>query len=223
MTKGGIAYTSETDRYSIAKYAYNQLNKADAPLKLKNLCAELLRYGKETQIFKGYRTNALADASMTATHRSYLSDLNVVSFGNHNQILQDMTAPSITWAGKSLSLDSKVSMKYVFALGSYTGKVEDLILKVRYVNHAGVETQTVVTNPVLYRSSDNTYAFTFDGLLAAELRTVLDAAIYKGNTQLSQTLRYSPDTYGNGKTGQLLILCKALFAYSDSAKAYFGN
>ena len=30
-----------------------------------------------------------------------------------------------------------------------------------------------------------------------------------------------PDTYGNNKTGTLLDLCKALFAYSDSAKAFF--
>ena len=32
---------------------------------------------------------------------------------------------------------------------------------------------------------------------------------------------YSPDTYGNGKTGTLGDLCRALFAYSDSAKAWF--
>jgi hypothetical protein len=69
----------------------------------------------------------------------------------------------------------------------------------------------------------NSYAFTFDGLLAAELRTVLDAAVYAGDTRLSQTLRYSPDTYGNGKSSALLDLCKALFAYSDTAKAFFAN
>ena len=51
---------------------------------------------------------------------------------------------------------------------------------------------------------------------------MVDAAIYEGTTKLSQTLRYSPDTYGNNKTGQLLTLCKALFAYSDTAKAFFG-
>ncbi len=223
MTKDGIPYTSETDRYSIAQYAYNQLNKTDAPIKLKTLCAELLRYGREAQLFKSYRTDALVDASMTGTHRSYLSNIDAVSFGNHNQILQDMNAPLITWAGKSLSLDSKVSLKYVFTPGSYTGKIENLTLRVHYVNYAGVETETVIAHPVLYRPETNAYAFTFDGLLAAELRTVLEAAIYDGNTRLSQTLRYSADTYGNHKTGQLLTLCKALFAYSDSAKVYFGG
>jgi hypothetical protein len=84
-----------------------------------------------------------------------------------------------------------------------------------------VETEAVLTDPTLYSAAGNAYAFTFDGLLAAELRTVVEAAIYAGDTRLSQTLRYSPDTYGNNKDGQLLVLCKALIAYSDTAKAYF--
>jgi hypothetical protein len=45
--------------------------------------------------------------------------------------------------------------------------------------------------------------------------------IFDGEIPVSATLQYSPDTYGNNKTGTLLDLCKALFAYSDSAKAYF--
>ena len=47
--------------------------------------------------------------------------------------------------------------------------------------------------------------------------------IYKGETPVSCTLQYSADTYGNNKTGDLLELCKALFAYSDSAGNYFKN
>jgi hypothetical protein len=185
------------------------------------LCADLLRYGTEAQVFKSYRTDALADGAMTEAHRAWLSDVEAVTFGNNNRTLADLENPAITWAGKSLNLESKVSLKYVFALSTYTGAVEDLTMKVHYVNHAGETVEAVLTDPVLYNESKNTYSFTFDGLLAAELRTVLDVAIYRGDVRLSQTLRYSADTYGNNRTGQLLILCKALFAYSDSAKAYF--
>ena len=99
--------------------------------------------------------------------------------------------------------------------------MENLTLKVRYVNRNGETVETTVSGAELYNANQNRYAFTFDGLLAAELRSVVDVAIYQGNTRLSQTLRYSPDTYGNNKTGQLLTLCRALFAYSDTAKAYF--
>ena len=221
MEKEGYPYLSKVDSYSIAMYAYSQLNKEGVPLNLKALCADLLRYGKEAQIFKSYRTDALADAAMTDTHRTFLSNTEIVVFGNYNQTMDDLENPVITWAGKALNLESKVSVKYIFNLGSYTGNVEDLTLKAYYVNLSGTISQITLTNPQLYDQSTGRYAFTFDGLLAAELRSVIDVAIYEGDTRLSQTLRYSPDTYGNNKTGQLLILCKALFAYSDTAKAFF--
>ena len=220
-TKEGQVYCSKADEYSIATYAYSQLNKAGTADSLKSLCADLLRYGSAAQIFKAYRLDALADGAMTEAHKAYLSNMDAVTFGNTNLTLTDLENPVITWAGKALNLESKVTIKYIFNLGDYTGKVEDLTLKVHYINYAGSVSQVILTGPEVYDASMNRYAFSFDGLLAAELRTVVDVAVYEGDTQLSQTLRYSPDTYGNNKTGPLLDLCKALFAYSDSAKAFF--
>jgi hypothetical protein len=65
------------------------------------------------------------------------------------------------------------------------------------------------------------YVFTLDALMAAELRAIVSAQIFAGDMPASCTLQYSADTYGNNKTGALLDLCKALFAYSDSARNYF--
>jgi hypothetical protein len=52
---------------------------------------------------------------------------------------------------------------------------------------------------------------------------VVSVRIFHGSEPVSHTLRYSADTYGNGKTKELGDLCKALMAYSDSAKAYFAG
>ena len=223
MEKDGQSWLSPVDTYSVARYAYSQLDKAAASATLKTLCADLLRYGTEAQIYKNYRTGALADESMTEAHRAYLSDGENVAFGNTNETLSDLENPAVTWVGKSLSLESKVSVKYIFTPASYKGRIEDLTLKVSYVNLLGEPAEALVRGAEVYNAAANRYSFTFDGLLAAELRSVVDVAVYQGETQLSRTLRYSPDTYGNNKTGQLLILCKALFAYSDSAKAYFAS
>ncbi len=220
-SKNGKPVVSYADSYSIATYALAQLDKEDAPVALKTLCADLLCYGAQAQLFKGYRTNALADVAMTEHHKVYLTDLDTVVFGKNNSILNDMVEPQITWVGKSLSLESKVVLRFVIETASYTGAVEDLTLRVSYKDHAGQEQTVTLSKPTAYGSSGTRYAFSFDGLLAAELRSVLDVAVFKGETQLSSTLRYSADTYGNGKTGTLLTLCKALVAYSDSAKAYF--
>ncbi len=220
-TKEGQDYYSPTDTYSIATYAYSQLDKITVADSLKALCAELLRYGTKAQIFKSYRTDSLADANMTQVHKAYLSDIEAVTFGNTNRVLDDLDNAPITWAGKALNLESKVALKFVFNPGNYTGTLSDLTLRISYRDVTGSTKTLTLADPELYNEAMGVYAFTLDTLLAAELRAVVSAQIYVGNTPVSATLQYSPDTYGNGKTGTLLDLCKALFAYSDQAKVYF--
>ena len=158
---------------------------------------------------------------MTDSHKAYLSDIETVTFDNTNRVLNDLPNAPVTWAGKSLNLESKVALKFVFNMGTYTGKLSDLSLRISYTDAYGNEKTETLAEPAPYGQGTGAYVFTLDTLLAAELRTVVSVQIYNGDTPLSATLQYSPDTYGNNKTGTLLELCKALFAYSDSAKAYF--
>ena len=191
------------------------------PQELKVLCAELLRYGAKAQIFKSYRLDALVDARMTLEQKALLSDLEAVTFGNTNLTENIPETNSITWLGKSLDLASKVSVKFIFTLGSYTGETEDLTMKVTYKDIYGKDKEMTISKVEVYNVDHGYYAFTLDSLLAAELRSVLTVQILAGDTVVSGTLQYSADTYGNGKSGTLGDLCKALFAYSDSAKSYF--
>jgi len=222
-TKDGRPYYSATDEYSIATYAYSQMDKAGVAESLKTLCADLLRYGAKAQIFKGYRTDSLADAAMTDGHKAYLSDMSKVNFGNTNTVVNDLSNPVIRWAGKALELNSKVTLKFVFDIGSYTGSTDALELKVTYKDYAGQIQTKHISRAEAYGDIPGRYAFSFDGLLAAELRSVVSVQIYVGNEPVSCTLQYSADTYGNNKTGTLQDLCKALLAYSDSAKAFFAS
>ena len=221
-TKDGKQYASQVDSYSIATYAYNQLNKTEGvAAELQTLCAELLRYGAKAQILKAYRTDALADASMTAAHKALLTDLDSVVFGNNNKTLTDVTNPTVTWAGKSLILDSKVTLRMVANLSNYSGNVSDVSVRVTYTNLEGETVTETITEATPYGAGENYYAFDFSGLRAAEIRTVVSAAVYAGGKQVSPTLQYSMDTYGNNRTGDLLILCQALVSYSDSALEFF--
>jgi len=220
-TKDGQVYYSARDEYSIATYAYGQMNKAQASPVLKTLCADLLRYGAKAQEFKGYRTDSLANSAMTEEQKAYLSTVEDLTFGNHNLVLDDLQAPTVTWTGKSLDLASKVTVKYIFDLTAYEGSPADLSLRLTYTDLWGEVQEFSLTEVQAYNSDRGLYYFAFDGMLAAELRQILSAQIYAGDTPVSATLQYSPDTYGNGKTGSLGELCKALVAYSDSAKRYF--
>ncbi len=223
MTKGTQAYISKTDSYSVATYAYAMLNST-TDTKMLTLCADLLRYGAEAQSFKKYRTDALVDAAMTDKHRTYLSDTAALSFTATDSFLGDLASPTIPWVGKTLDLGSKVGMKFVFNAKNYSGNVENLSMKVTYQGSNG-ETKTVtLTGAEAYNAANSYHSFTFYGLLASELRTVVNVAIYEGETQLSQTLRYSAESYAS-KTGGTALesLTRALFAYSDSAKAFFAK
>ncbi len=210
-----------TDVYSIVTYAYSQMDKEQSSQKLKTVCADLLRYGAKAQIYKGYHEDELADADMWKKYRDYLSEIDAVTFGNTDVVLDDLADAPITWAGKSLNLGSKVALKFVFDPTGYEGNVSALTLKVSYRDIKNGEKTVVVEDPELYNEENGLYTFTVDSLLATELRTVVSAQIFAGETPVSATLRYGADTYGNNKEGALLDLCKALFAYSDSAKAYF--
>ena len=217
----GEAYLLLTDEYSIATYAYAQLRKDYAPAALKALCADLLRYGAKAQIYKNYRTDELADAQMTEAQQSYLTELDTVSFANVKSQLNDCANIQAKWSGVGLDLQSKVTVRFVVDCSGYGEDVSDLALAVSYTNIRGEQVTVMVENPQPYYGSQSYYVFDFDGLLAAELRSVLSACVYADGVKVSNTLTYSPDTYGNGKTGDLLTLCRALVAYSDSAKAYF--
>ena len=219
MTKSGANYVSNPDVYSVATYAYTQMAKIESAADLKTLCADLLVYGSAAQTYKKYRTDSLCNSAMTAEQLAYCSDLEAVTFGSNNAVLDDIADPQITWAGKSLNLESKVVLKFVMETGAYIGKVEDLTLRVTFTDYSGAEKTVIVTDPTVYNGTR--YAFDFDGLLAAELRTVVKVAVFAGEEQVSPTLCYSADTYGNNRTGDLLTLCKALVAYSDSAKTFF--
>ena len=221
MTKDGKEFCSATDLYSVATYAYSQLNKASSTETLMTLCANLLRYGTAAQIYKGYRTDALADSAMTDIHRSYLCDLETVEFGTTNSTLSDLFFPSVTWAGKSLSLESKVVLRFIMNASSYSGSVEELTLRVSYTDYTGAKKTVVLTDPTVYDSAKSYYSFDFDGLLAAELRSDVSVAVYAGQRRISQTMEYSAATYGANKTGTLRTLCQALLAYSDAALSQF--
>ncbi len=220
-TKDGKIYCSPVDEYSIATYAYSQLEKSSASRSLKTLCADLLRYGSAIQTYKGYRTDALADANMTEEQKGYLTDIDTVTFGSLNQEGQELSDPSVVWKGKTLDLQSKVGIKFIADLSDYPGDKTGLSLTVTYVDYKGRTRIETIPGIEVYKEEDNLYAFSYYGLLAAELRTAVTVQVVAGDTPVSNTLTYRADTYGNGKSGQLLTVCKALFAYSDSAKSYF--
>ncbi len=227
MSKDGHKYGSETTEYSVVIYAQTMLSNSTVAEGVKTICADLLRYGAAAQTFKNYRTDALADSTMTEEQKTYLSDLNGLTFNTVNETLNDVTEPSVTWLGKTLNLEARVVIRFlvnvdpsVLTNDKFMG---NLCLRLTYEDMTGETVTREVFNPVSYGEEPGWFVFDFAGFTAAELRTVVSAAVYSGNRQVSPTLKYNIDTYCNGKTGALGDLCKALIAYSHSAKTHFSS
>jgi hypothetical protein len=224
-TKDGVEYVSPVDVYSVAAYALSQLNKSNTSQKLKTLCADLLRYGATAQTYKGYRTDALADEQMTSAHKAYLTDLDAVTFGNRYLQIPNPKAEAFRWTGKGLNLEARVSLTFRMEQTDPTLAYEDWKIVVYYQDKEGKQLSYEIPKAEVKQITGGdlpVYQFSFSKLAAADLRSVVCVTVYdRENNPLSSDLIYSADTYGNGKTGTLGQLCKALFAYSDSALAYF--
>ncbi len=223
----GVKFTVHCeDEYSIATYAMTQLNKDGASKELKALCADLLRYGAKAQIFKGYRTDALADANMTDVHKSYLADLDSVSLRNLNMEISNGGEPGLEWYAKGLDLNTKVGLTFMMM---HTRNINyGYEICVRYQKQDGTQVSYIIDpdSVEMFDFSDgrNGIRFAFHELPVAELRTPVCITVYdeQGNP-ISNDLIYSAESYACGKTGTLGDVCKALFAYSDSAKAFFAK
>ena len=221
----GVKFTVHCqDEYSIATYAMTQLNKDGASKELKALCADLLRYGAKAQIFKGYRTDALADANMSDVHKSYLADLDSVSLRNLNMEISNGGEPALEWYAKGLDLNTKVGLTFMMI---HTRNINyGYEICVRYQKQDGTQVSYIIDPDAVemfdFGDGRNGIRFAFHELPAAELRTPVCITVYdeQGNP-ISNDLIYSAESYACGKTGTLSDVCKALFAYSDSAKAFF--
>ena len=118
------------------------------------------------QIFKNYRTDALADANMTDAHKAYLSNMESVTFGNTNKVLNDSENAPISWAGKALDPESKIALKFVFDPANYEEDLSKLTLKVEYTDVHGAAKTLILENPSLYIPDRMLYAFTLQRIFS---------------------------------------------------------
>ncbi len=223
MTKDGETYVSRTNEYSVATYAYNMLINNGASDSLKTVCVNLLRYGGEAQKYFGYRTDALVDEELTQEQKLHLLDTESLELVNRRALLNDLEAPTVSFKSASLVLTNKVVVRYVLNLASYDGDMEELSVRLSYVNDDG---ETVYTELTTFEAIDETsgrYAVECDTLAAKQMRTLVTAAVYHGDTQISRSVQYSIESYAANAQGETAELCKAMMAYGDAANAFFAN
>ena len=188
--KDGVEYRSEADVYSVRTYAYNRLAKTDSAT-FRKLLVDMLNYGAAAQIhFKKNAANPV-NADLTEEQQALGTETDPALEGHEStETLPEATA---VISGKNLMFDTSVYLVYrlKFAEGQ---DMKNIKIVFSYESSKGEhKTQTVKASK--FKTSGEYYLANCTVITPADMRCVVSATIYDGNTPISDTLNYSIETY----------------------------
>ena len=207
----------ETRDYSVATYCYNILSKYTGAKcdELRTLVVDLLNYGAESQKYSGHNVDALVNAALTEEQKAWGTSENRTLTTVQDIAYATIENPTVDWKCAGLNLVNSIAIRVKISAEN----VENL--SVRVADDYG----NVVTSTKFVKTEGGYYVY-LDMLAAAQMSEVLYMTVYEGETPVSNTARYSIESYAYSKQddsdAQLVELVKAMMKYGDSAKAYFG-
>lgn len=213
-TYDGVEY-SYTKIYSGYEYLYPLLEDNNA--KLSAVVVDLLNYGALHQIYTGYKTNALVNADLTEAEKA-LGTTTAPSLQTIQNTKQEVIDnPVAKFVGVTLYLQNAVVVRL-------TLKCEDLTdVAVKFVVE-GKEFTVDAADMVPVAGYTDRYYVYFTGLRASQLRASVDATACRNGVAISNTLRYSVESYAfdnqNATANRLGELVKSIITYGDSVYAY---
>ncbi len=212
----GKEYASVTKEYSVAEYCYSMLElySDDSYAELRTLIVDLLNYGAESQTYTGYDTENLANSELAASQKLWatntVSDIKNILDTKYETVEQ----PTATWRGAGLILTESIVMKLKFK----TESIENLSVKIR------TESKEWTINADEFIKDGDVYYVLFSGLNAGQMSEAIYMTIYDGETAVSNTARYSIESYvyeaQNSTDENLSSLVTYMIKYGKSAYAY---
>lgn len=197
--EGDLVTGAIKEDYSIKSYCDNQLSKTDAQLSamgqsaakqkaFRTLLVDLLNYGSEAQNYFTYKTDSLVNSNLTEEQKAYASPDSVLdSLVNiTNTAYETVENPTATWKSAQLQLLSKATVRVKFA---YEGDINDITVVVKVENGDEYEVSEFEA------TGTNQYYVRFDELRASQFGNALDFKVMEGDTVISNTLRYSIESY----------------------------
>ena len=208
----GDIVTTEPLSYSVKDYLVGLIGLTD-DAQLKTLAVDLLKYGAAAQVYTNHNTDELVTddlpAEILALGTSTASTLTAGGKGISNTGI----AASATWISAGLNLEDDITVKFMFAADD----VDGLSVKFGFKNE-----EYEVTADKFKAVGSGRYVVYFDGVYANEMRELVTATVYSGNTAVSETATYSVEAYAYVKgagNDVLADLVNAMMVYGDSAAA----
>lgn len=224
----GADHMSHALSYSVRQYAMNMLEKTDDAA-LKTLLVDMLNYGAEAQKYFGVNESSLANSGLTEAQQLYATEAEP-ALENHKSMLRREDA-RVWFEGCSLSLERSVTLNYYLDLSTCGIPANELALELSWLADDGsVKTDRIDGTAFLAKQLGNRslYVAVLDELNAAQMRTVVSAAVIRKEDQMqvSDTMCYSIESYAQSKMKNdpaLAVLILAMMKYGDAAESYFSN
>ena len=218
--KDGVTYNGNAYKYSATDYIKSTLNKPTSSAKLKTLLVDLVYYGEACQVYQNYKTDNLLTDILTDEQKALRStaDLNLTNIKNASY---ETCENRLVKFGTALRLNNSVEI--AIPLNMTNGTLDDLSFKVKIGSRT--LTYTYAENPDNFeKGKDGYWYFYFDGVYANQMSDEVFIAAYKGDEQVSYTLKYSVESYAATVTdAKLKAVTDAMMRYGNSAKAYAGK
>ena len=207
--------TTEPLSYSVKDYLMTLLDMDDISDAYKKVAVDLLNYGAAAQQYTGHKTDALVNADLSAAQQALgTSAMPSLSAGGKGLTVYSNIYSEATWYAAGLNLGDSITVKFMF----YAENIEGLTARFKFMG----KTYDVGSDKFV-ELEENIYAVFFDGVLANQMREIVEATFYKNGTVASQTASYSVEAYANVKSTdsdtKLANLVIAMMKYGDSAAA----
>ena len=218
--KDGVTYNGNTYKYSATDYIKSTLNKPTSSAKLKTLLVDLVYYGEACQVYQNYKTDNLLTDILTDEQKALRSTADL-SLTNIKNASYETCENRLVKFGTALRLNNSVEIAIPLNMTNVT--LDDLLFKVKIGSRT--LTYTYAENPDNFeKGKDGYWYFYFDGVYANQMSDEVFITAYKGDEQVSYTLKYSVESYAATVTdAKLKTVTDAMMRYGNSAKAYAGK
>lgn len=212
----GVEYKSKTVEYSAAMYCYNMLDKCntDDYAELRTLLVDLLNYGGASQLYVGYNTDNLVNSRLTEEQAKWGTSESPEYETIMNLAYKTIENPSVSWKSGGLVLGDSITMRCKISAEDYTGL---------YVKIEALGMVWTVSEKDFVDTSNGKYIY-FSELNSAQMREPVYMTAYRNGEAVSNTLRYSIESYAYSKQSDsnpdLVNLVEAMMKYGDAAYAY---
>ena len=209
----GTIYYGTTVVDSIKSYLLGKIDAEASIPELKTMAVEMLKYGAAAQVRLGYNTDNLVTADLTKEQLSYAT----------TEIPDAVNNASSTGTGAAVNTNITVTSRVQLNLSCiYTTATDPNAVKCVITDSEGkILAEIAATN-----KGNIMFSAIYENVGAKEMRDVINATFYEGETAISKTISWSVESYVaqvRAKTNVAadeLNMVNAMLTYGDSVAAY---